>query len=883
MTPLIPLFFPWSIGLFFGMNLPFRVLPSLILFVVVVPSHSKLVAGEWISLFNGKSTAGWTPRSETTVFEAKDGVIHLESKKNCWVTSDRKMTDFEAEVEVFLPDDAKKVGFNSGFAFRCTGETGKPKGYQVEIDGKVPGMSGGVFGIGLGGWLYPKTPDQKSAYLAAMEGVWKDGDWNHFRVVCQGSKISTFVNGKKIAELEDSKSLSGFFGIQHHGKGGTVKFRNIRARELVGNQSVSTTTKDKPNILWITVEDMSPTLGCYGDKFSRTPTLDKFAKESVLYSNAFAASPVCSPSRSTLITGLYNASMGTNQMRSSNHIPTGVKGFPSYLRSAGYHTTNNVKTDYNCAESTRLIEESWNESSATAHWRSKKKEQPFFAVFNDMTTHQSRTMVWPYKAFKEHIQSKLSADEINDPKQVPVPPYYPDTETVRRTMARFYDCVTVMDGNVEKILAELKEDGLADDTIVFFYSDHGSGMPRHKRLLLDSGMRVALMVRFPEKYRHLAPAKPGTKLDRLVSFVDFSATVLNLTGQTIPDYMQGIPFLGPNSEKERKYIYGTRDRVDEVFEMARSVRDKKYLYIRNYMPHYSYNQPSVFSNLGEIRQNINQLARDDSKSLTKEQLAYAGPGKPVEEFYDCQADPANIKNLLEGELSQEQKTALDGLRIAFHSTREQIQDVGVLPESVMRRYGEEEAAPIRDVMLGKTSHAPDLKPAWEAADLVGKKNRAALLKNLSSTDPAIRYWAIIGMRVDFARDAELHKVVSEHLDDLSPDVRIEAAAWLAESSEKYRAAALKRLMDDTGHEKWWTGLRACRAIELLGPKAKSLLPEMEKLYAKHRHQKGDQSFFIAFSSGAFLDQFGSKTEPWDFTPGAGSFSADPKKKKKKGN
>lgn len=634
-----------------------------------------------------------------------------------------------------------------------------------------------------------------------------------------------------------------------------------------------------PNILWITVEDMSPTLGCYGDSFARTPNIDALARESVLYTNAFAASPVCSPSRSTLITGMYNASMGTNQMRSSNHIPTGVKGFPSLLRKAGYYTSNNVKTDYNCAENERLIKESWNDSSANAHWKDRKSDQPFFSVFNDMTTHQSRTMVWPYPVFQQHIQSRLSTQQISNPAVVPLPPYYPDTPVIRKTMARFYDCVSVMDQNVKRILDQLEADGLADDTIVFFYSDHGSGMPRHKRLLLDSGMRVALMVRFPEKYKHLAPAAPGSRLDRVVSFVDFPATVLNLTGQAVPDYMQGIPFLGPDSETERETVYGTRDRVDEVQEMARSVRDKQFLYIRNYMPHLSYNQPSVFSDLSEIRKDISRAAKSNLASLTGPQRAYAGPRKPVEEFYDCIADPHNIVNLIPGELNPVQQAALQRLRAAYARTRTEIQDVGALPESVMRDQVREEGAPIRDIMRGKTNHAPDLKAAWAAADVVGTKNRDALVTHLRSFSAADRYWALVGMRVDFAEDAALHHLAANHLTDVSADVRIEAASWLAESSTQYRDRALQSLIADTSLDDWWSALRACRAIELLGPKAESLLPEIKELYAKHRNQPGDQSFFLAFSSGAFLEQFGAKTTPWDFSPGAGGFSADPDKKK----
>ena len=362
-------------------------------------------------------------------------------------------------------------------------------------------------------------------------------------------------------------------------------------------------------------------------------------------------------------------------------------------------------------------------------------------------------MVWPFPIFQKHVQSRLSKPEISNPKDVPLPPYYPDTPVVRKTLARFYDCVSVMDQNVKRILGQLEEDGLADDTIVFFYSDHGSGMPRHKRLLLDSGMRVALMVRFPKKYQHLAPAAPGSRLDRLVSFVDFPPTVLNLTGQPIPGYMQGIPFLGLGSETERKTVYGTRDRVDEVMETARSVRDKRFLYVRNYMPHLSYNQPSVFSDLGAIRNDITLAAKTDLAALTAPQRAYAGPRKPVEEFYDCVADPDNIVNLLAGELNPGQQAALEHLREAYAKTRREIQDVGALPESVMRDHVREENAPIRDILEGKTNHAPDLDAAWAAADVVGTKNRDSLVTHLRSLNAADRYWAIVGMRVDFADDS----------------------------------------------------------------------------------------------------------------------------------
>ena len=207
-------------------------------------------------------------------------------------------------------------------------------------------------------------------------------------------------------------------------------------------------------------------------------------------------------------------------------------------------------------------------------------------------------MVWPYARFVKEVQSRLMRAQIHDPARVPLPPYYPDTPIIRRTMARFYDCVTVMDQEVGAILKQLEEDGLAEDTIVFFFSDHGSGLPRHKRALLDSGLHVPLLIRFPDKFKHLAPARSGATSDRLVSFVDFGPTVLNLTGVDLPSEMQGQAFLGDDQPPPRKYVFGHRDRVDEVRDLARSIRSRRYLYIRNYMPHLGYNQPTAWPDQG---------------------------------------------------------------------------------------------------------------------------------------------------------------------------------------------------------------------------------------------------------------------------------------------
>lgn len=626
--------------------------------------------------------------------------------------------------------------------------------------------------------------------------------------------------------------------------------------------------RERPHVLWITAEDMSPTLGAYGDEYATTPNLDRFAGEAVRYTRAFAAAPVCSPSRSTLITGMWAPSLGTHQMRSAYPIPEEVRGFPSYLREAGYFTTNNVKTDYNTAAEERLIEESWDLSSPAAHWRSESREadQPFFSVFNFMVSHQSRTMVWPYEDFVEHVQSQLDEDLVHDPAEAPVPAYYPDTEVIRKTQARYYDCVTIMDSQVGELLAQLEEDGLAEETIVFFYSDHGSGMPRHKRLLHDSGMRVPLMVRFPEKYRHLAPAAPGETVDRLVTFVDFPPTLLALLGLSIPEPMQGEIFLGPLAAEPREMVYGFRDRVDEVFDLSRSIRGERYLYIRNYLPHLSWNQPSVFSDLGEIRKEITRYAEENAASLTLAQRGYAAPTRPVEEFYDVLADPENVDNLMLNERTPEQEEALAEHRAALREKRMEIRDVGVLPESIMTDYMREEGAPIRSIALGETNHSPDLETIWAAADLVGFGTRKELLELIDSGDDAIRFWGVIGLRNLAPDDEELHERLFERMDDISPPVRLEMAFWMAERSEKHRDAALRVLSRELDNPQWWTALRACRAVELLGEKARPLLPFMKRVHRLTRGKPGDHNLFLAFSSSAFLEKLGEPVDPWDFSP-----------------
>lgn len=616
-------------------------------------------------------------------------------------------------------------------------------------------------------------------------------------------------------------------------------------------------TADTPNILWITAEDMSPTLGCYGDTYATTPHIDQFAIDGVVYDNAFATAPVCSPSRSCIINGLPATSQGTQQMRSAFPIPDYMTGFPSILREAGHYTSNNVKTDYNSANWNAIVAASWNENSNSAHWRNRKGDQAFFSIFNLMTSHQSRTMVWPYEQFVSEVQSKLDTQEIHDPNKAPVPPYYPDTLVVRKTLARYYDSVTAMDKEVGTILQQLEDDGLTDDTIVFFYSDHGSGMPRHKRALLDSGMKVALIIRFPEKYQHLAPSVPGTRSDRLVSFDDFGPTVLSLTDADIPAYMEGQPFLGGAAVSPREYTYGHRDRVDEVHDLARSVRDKQFLYIRNYMPHLGYNQPTAWPDLGEIRHEIYTHAK--TERMTAPQKHFTSSTRPLEELYDSEADPQNLKNLAN---SSAYRDVLNRMQTQLEQRLSDSRDLGFLPEALAWELTEGTTP----YDLARSPSDYQQSRLIKAASQVGLGTEETLLANLTHNDPGVRYWGAVGFSAGKKLSPTAIDALTQALEDKVPNVRIEAANALARQGNISQSIPV--LAATLSLENLAAVQHAARTIELLGEKAIAALPAVVTCDARMKvirppgtspiivDTEKDKAMFVGFSTEAFIKRFG---------------------------
>ena len=445
--------------------------------------------------------------------------------------------------------------------------------------------------------------------------------------------------------------------------------------------SPSATDPSPPNILWIVAEDHGPHHGSYGDAYAVTPNLDRLATEGARFTRAFAVTPVCAPARSGIITGMYPTSIGSHHMRSTAVPPPDVKGFTERLRATGYFTTNNAKTDYNFSpwlptETRRAVREAplglWDRNGEHAHWRNRAPGQPFFSVFNLGASHEGQVRM-PDDRFAERTAGLAPADR-HDPAAAPLPPYYPDVPEARRDIARYYDLVTVMDAEAGEILAALEADGLADDTVVFFYGDHGWGLPRGKRWVYDSGLRVPLLVCWPGR------VEPGTVRSDLVSFIDFAPTLLSLAGVTVPEHMQGRVFLGGDAAPEPEHLFFTRDRMDETFDRIRAVRDRRYKYIRNFAPELPYAQRIAYMDLMPTMQAWRRASA--AGELEGAQRHFMAGTKPEEELYDTETDPHEVVNLAgdpaHADRLAQMRTALEGWIVA---TR----DLGEIPETDLAR------------------------------------------------------------------------------------------------------------------------------------------------------------------------------------------------------
>jgi uncharacterized sulfatase len=592
---------------------------------------------------------------------------------------------------------------------------------------------------------------------------------------------------------------------------------------------------ERPNILWLTWEDIGPHLGCCGDPYSTTPNFDRLARRGCVYTNAWASAPVCAPARTAIITGVCPTSSGAEHMRSMSPMPRGWKMFPGYLRDAGYYCTNNGKEDYNLEKPAGTWDVSAEAAGpggaagrgpnpmllpanpANGHWRNRRPGQPFFAVFNDMTTHESQV-----------FRSAANRNLVHDPAKAWLAAFQPDTPEMRRDWAQYHDLLALEDARHQARLDELEQDGLTGDTVIVVTSDHGCGVARYKRMPYDSGLHVPMIVVFPEKYRHLAPEDyiPGGRSDRLIGTIDLAPTMLSLAGIRPPDFYHGKAFAGQFAAPPRPYLHGMRGRMDERYDLMRSTRDKRYVYIRNYNPHKIYGQHVEYAWTLPSTPVWERLYKEGK---LKPPQTYFWETKPPEELYDLEADRSETKNLAP---SAAHKATLERFRKAHREYELEVKDVGLLPEGEMHARAE-------GTTPYEMGHDPKKFPIdriLSAADLASSGQTGVtsqLERAMADADCGVRYWGVMGVLIRGAAEVRksqtsLRKVLS----DDSPHVRIAAAEALGRygSDEDLQAALdlLIRLADSEKNNSY-IAIHALNAIDALGKKAAPLKEQIAAL------------------------------------------------------
>lgn len=573
-------------------------------------------------------------------------------------------------------------------------------------------------------------------------------------------------------------------------------------------------TTERPNIVWIVCEDMNPILGCYGDELAKTPNIDKLAESGIVYQHVYANAPICAPARSCLITGVYPTSLGTQHLRQEQTIPAWMKAFPQYLSESGYFTSNQNKTDFNFS-----AEGVFNYHKENLYpWRQRAEGQSFFSFFNIGDTHEG-----PSNSTENYqrVTANLSPEQFTSPDSVTLPPYYPNTPEMRKIWARYYDLAAAMDVKVGQILKNLKEDGLMENTIVFFFSDHGHGLPRYKRWLNITGLRVPFVLNVPEKYQHLVKNKPGTENLDLVSFVDFAPTVLNLAGIEIPQHMNGVQFLGENIPSTHEFLFAARSRADDMYELSRAIHDKNFIYVRHFLPHLPYIQPGIINSDGKDSYRELRRAHNAGEMPPAGELMWHA--KPVEELYDLQADPQELNNLA---ASPEYAEVLVKMRGLLKDQILKTRDAGFLfePEMMMRSVG------TSTYEMAQNPANYDLEKIYTAAELVGVAQTEEIAANLNDADSGVRFWAVVGLMNAGSEKKEYIPQIEKLLTDESPTVQIVAAELLCKLGES--EDALPVLTKWVNDERMWLTLYAARTIQEIGEEARPIVPEINRVLDK---------------------------------------------------
>lgn len=577
---------------------------------------------------------------------------------------------------------------------------------------------------------------------------------------------------------------------------------------------------DKPNILLLTSEDHGPEMGCYGDAVARTPNVDALAARGMLFKKAWSCGPVCAAARTTLIMGMYPQALAAEHMRSNVPMPDGLKMYPQYLKEAGYFCPPIGKEDFNVTKPRNLWDDAGDKEKGEGPGvAALKTRTPFFAVFNATVSHESQIRKRPHQA-------------VVDPLRVRVPKYHPDTPEVRQDWAQYYDQVSAADAAAGKHLAQLAEAGLEEDTIIFYFGDHGSGMPRSKRWPSNSGLHVPFVVYFPEKWKHLAPKEyaAGGKSDRLISFVDVAPTLLSLAGIEPPKTMHGHAFAGKFQTEPQPFIHGFKGRMDERIDLVRSVTDGRYVYIRNYMPHRSQAQHVAYQ-FETPTTRIWKRMFDEGKLNEAQSLFWKMPKAP-EELYDLEVDRDEVDNLAGSAVHQE---ILVKLRKAQQDLAVKIRDTGFLTEAeVHTRAG---AKAPRDVLAADAAYPfARVFAAADLASLMKAESLPALQGYLRDADSGVRYWGAMGALMQGAAGVKALKAdLLKALKDASPSVRIAAAEALAREGEPGEAKqALETLLAaaDVVKTGTYASISALNAIDELGKKGAPAWDAVESMVVK---------------------------------------------------
>lgn len=538
---------------------------------------------------------------------------------------------------------------------------------------------------------------------------------------------------------------------------------------------------DRPNILWITSEDNDyGWLGCYGNKQAQTPNLDELAKYGVLFKHAYSNSPVCAVARSTIINGSYAVTQGTQHMRSRHAIAAKYKPYTSYLRENGYYCTNRSKTDFNFSGNDKSV---WDDCSGKAHYKNRPEGAPFFSIINLTVSHESS--LFEHKIKNSRKRGIIPKTPRIKPSDVELRPYLPDLLEIRNDIAIYHDVITALDTQVGAILDELKKSGLAEDTIIFYYGDHGGITPRGKRYLKDSGTHIPMLVHVPDRWQHLSKYRPGERVEEMVAFVDLAPTLLSLIGLEKPDQMQGRPFLGTKrvAPKDDDLVFLYADRFDEIYGMRRGLVSEKgrWKYIRRFTPQLSAAPYSSYQ-FGQAAWRSWRQAWQDGKLSDKDKKIWE-PNQPVEELFDLKSDPWEVKNLAADPAQAERlKSMRDHLKKKMIETI----DTGVIPEPMFAELSP--GVPISEY-LGK--RPDELKSYVDLAFIATErdpKNLELLMSKLNSASPIARYWASQGLLLLGSEASKSEPELSKSLKDTSSAVRISSAHALVIMAKKEIAA-----------------------------------------------------------------------------------------------